>query len=76
MRYYFHMDDGSPKLDAGGSDFADEKEAWHQATIACAEALHDIDGDLKPGDGLHMQVRDQTGRLCFTLEENTSDVLR
>ena len=76
MRYYFHVDDGTPKLDAEGLEFADDKAAWHQATQACAEILHDIDGALKPGDDLHMEVRDQTGRLCFTLAVNTSGMVR
>ena len=76
MRYYFHVDDGMPKLDEDGMEFASDRDAWHQATLACAEILHDIDGALKPGDTLHLQVRDQTGRLCFTLEVNTSGVVR
>ena len=76
MRYYFHVDEGKPRLDATGLEFATDREAWHQATLACAEILHDIDGNLKPGDDLHMEVRDQTGRLCFTLAINSSGKLR
>ena len=76
MRYYFHVDDGTPKLDSDGLEFANDREAWHQATLACAEALHDIDGALKPGDDIHMEVRDQTGRLCFTVAVSTAGALR
>lgn len=76
MRYFFNVHDGVDKLDATGVECANDMAAWHQTTVACAEMLHDIDGDLKPGDTLQMEVSDETGQTCFMLDIKTSGSLR
>ena len=73
-RYFFHIHDGTAQPDLDGLEFANDRAAWHEATRACGEMLAEIDGKLNPGGSVHMEVRDQTGRICWNLDIRTSGV--
>jgi len=74
-RYFFTVLYGDEsKLKNEGLDLRDNDEAWVEATVACAELLHDLDGRLKPGEHWSMQVKDESGRDLYLLEFKTKSL--
>jgi len=68
-RYFFHMVGESPDLD--GAILDSDHAAWAQAVTACGELIRSIDGDMRPGEDLHMNVEDEMGDTIFSLRFST-----
>ena len=68
-RYFFHMVGESP--DSDGAILDNDHAAWAQAVTACGELIRSIDGDMRPGENLHMNVQDELGDTIFSLRFST-----
>jgi hypothetical protein len=58
-RYFFNVSHERSNLDAEGEELCDKHAAWQEATIIAGELLRDINGKLKPGQDLQLEVTDE-----------------
>ena len=66
-RYFFHIKDGHSAPDTTGTDLPDIYAAQSEAIRASGEMLREMGARFWNGSGWAMEVRDETGRLLFTL---------
>lgn len=70
-RYFFHLNDGTTKLDADGVELAGRREAWNMATRTVGEIIRDMDAQQRPGGGWSLEVVEEGGQRCWTLRFET-----
>lgn len=74
-RYFFNVRHERSNVDTEGEELRDKHAAWHEATIIAGELLRDIDGKLKPGKDLQLEVTDEFRNrlymICIIAEDST-----
>ena len=58
-KYFFNVRHERSNVDTEGEELQDKHAAWHEATLIAGELLRDIDGKLKPGQDLQLEVTDE-----------------
>jgi len=58
-RYFFNVHHERSNVDTEGEELRDKHAAWQEATIIAGELLRDIDGKLKAGQDLQLEVTDE-----------------
>ena len=66
-RYFFHVHDGTERLDQDGVELANPAEARKQAVVACGEALTDLDGAFWDNGEWRRRVVDATNATVCVL---------
>ena len=68
-RYYFHVYlNGEPaSADTEGVELAGEDTAFAEATAACGQMIHDLDGSLRAPTDWRMEVVNAQGTALFRL---------
>lgn len=66
-RYFFHVSHDQQGHDDEGLELSGLKDAWREATLACADLIREIDGDLAVGSDWRMDVEDDAGRKLFSI---------
>ena len=61
-RFYFNVYHKQPHVDAEGTELADHRAVWIEATKSCGEMMKDLDGQLEIGPEWRMEVLDQQRR--------------
>ena len=64
-RYFFHIHNDRLYQDEEGTELPSLKEVWEQAGKTCGAMLKDLDGDFVLGREWQMEVRDESGGLCW-----------
>jgi len=58
-RYFFNVSHERSNLDTEGEELRDKHAAWLEATMIAGELLRDVNGKLKPGQDLQLEVTDE-----------------
>ena len=58
-RYFFNVRHERLIVDTDGEELSDKHAAWQEATHIVGNLLHDIDGSLRPGRDLSLEVTDE-----------------
>ena len=66
-RYHFKIHDGESRPDSDGISLPDRDVVWEEAIRTYAEMLKEMNGELRKGTELKMDVTDAGGHPVFTL---------
>jgi hypothetical protein len=68
-RFFFHVfGDAEPAyIDEIGGDLPDRAAAWREATMSVGQSIRDLDGRLRPGNGLADGGTDERRKVIFVL---------
>lgn len=58
-RYFFNLYDGSVHVDDVGEELDDASAALAQATVMAGDTLRDMEGRLRPGEELRLELTDE-----------------
>jgi hypothetical protein len=60
-------------LDTEGEELRDKHAAWQEATIIAGELLRDINGKLKPGQDLQLEVTDEFRNRLYMIRVSAEE---
>jgi hypothetical protein len=66
-RYYFNVSHERSEVDTEGEELPDKHSAWHEATVIAADLLRDLDGKLKPGQDVQLEVTDEFRNRLYVI---------
>ena len=69
--FFFNVHNGGSHNDTVGDELPDTSAAWEEATTIAGQLLRDLDGNLKPGQKLSVEVTDEAAKPLYAIRIET-----
>lgn len=70
-KYFFHVRNGTVHNDIVGDELPNAAAAWQEATVIAGQLLRDLDGNLRPGQEISIEVTDEAATPLYSIRVET-----